>query len=68
MSAEDQIIAKLQLHRDIKNLTIQELQNANITCQETSFTDPKGDIAIASSKDTSKVQEVIRQIQKRANS
>ena len=68
MSAEDKIIAKLQLHRDIKNLTIQELQNVNIACGETNFTNPKGDIEIANAKDTPKAKVIIRQLQNRANS
>ncbi len=68
MSAEDKIIAKITLHRDIKELVIQELRNAGISCQETNFTDPNGDISIPNSSDAPKVKQIIRELQKRANS
>lgn len=68
MSAEDKIIAKITLHRDIKQLVIQELRNAGVSCQETNFTDPNGDISIANSSDAPKIKQIIRDLQKRANS
>ncbi|MCU0541707.1 MAG: hypothetical protein MUE44_05885 [Oscillatoriaceae cyanobacterium Prado104] len=68
MSAEDKIIEKIILHRDIKELVIQELRAANIPCQETEFTDPRGDILIISANDAAKVKQVIQSLQKRANS
>ncbi|MGL5059689.1 MAG: hypothetical protein ACRC62_06875 [Microcoleus sp.] len=68
MSAEDKIIEKIILHRDIKELVIQELRTAGIPCQETQFTDPRGDILIISPNDAAKVKQLIRALQKRANS
>ncbi|MDY6783788.1 MAG: hypothetical protein SW833_14810 [Cyanobacteriota bacterium] len=67
MSAEDQIIAKIQLHRDIKNLVIEELRQAGIECQETKFTDSKGDILIINPIDVDRVRETIKEIQQRSN-
>ena len=67
MSAEDKIIEKITLHRDIKNLVIQELLAAGVQCQETNFTDPNGDILIVNASDAAKVKEIIRNLQKQAN-
>lgn len=64
MSAEDKIIEKITLHRDIKNLVIQELLAAGIKCQETNFTDPNGDILIVNPSDAPKAKEIIRNLQK----
>lgn len=68
MSAEDKIIAKLTLHRDIKELLIQKLRQAGVACHETEFTDSKGDIRIENSDEIAKVRQIIQDLQHKANS
>jgi hypothetical protein len=67
VSAEDQIIAKLTLHRDIKELLIDKLRRAGILCHETDFTDSKGDIFIENLDDITKAKEIIQELQQKAN-
>jgi hypothetical protein len=68
MSAEDRIIAKLTLHRDIKELLIQKLTREGISCRETEFTDSQGDILIENPDDADRVKAIVRELQQKANS
>ncbi|MGA1284201.1 MAG: hypothetical protein ACO34J_09110 [Prochlorothrix sp.] len=66
MSVEDAIIAKLELHRDIKELVMRELRQIGIPCQETPFTDTNGDIILLNPQDIPKAQALIQTLQQRS--
>ncbi len=67
MSAEDKLIAKLTLHRDIKELMIEKLRQAGIPCRETEFNDSNGDILIENPNDVAKAEKIIQNLQQKAN-
>lgn len=66
MSVEDAIIAKLELHRDIKELVMRELRQMGVPCQETPFTDANGDIILLNPQDIPKAQALIQTLQQRS--
>ncbi|MEL6334909.1 MAG: hypothetical protein AAFY78_03190 [Cyanobacteria bacterium J06648_16] len=67
MSAEDAMIAKIILHRDIKLLIMQVLQQSGLDCQEIQFTDPNGDIILVNPDQAEQARAIIREIRQAAN-
>ncbi len=68
MSVEDLIIEKLKLHRDLKNLLMEQLQAEGIECEETAFTDANGDILVLNPENGPQAQSLIRRLQQQISS
>ncbi|MEL6249847.1 MAG: hypothetical protein AAFR15_17780, partial [Cyanobacteria bacterium J06627_15] len=55
------------LHRDIKLLIMQVLQQSGLDCQEIQFTDPNGDIILVNPDQAEQARAIIREIRQAAN-
>lgn len=64
---EDKQIFRLEVHRDLIGWVIQELERVNIHSQRTINNDPNGDVLIINPEDAPKVQEIIRDLQRKFN-
>lgn len=67
MHDEDKMIYKLTVHRDFIGWVINQLKEEGISAQRTTGNDRKGDILLINEADVPRVQEIIRQINKKYN-
>jgi outer membrane lipopolysaccharide assembly protein LptE/RlpB len=67
MSDEDRMIEIYIKHRNLKRFVIKKLKEQGINCQETTKNDPKCDILIVNPEDSSRVKEIINQMQNQSN-
>jgi len=65
MHDEDKMIHKLKVHRDLIGWVISKLEEEGISAQRTTGNDKKGDILLINPADVPRVQEIIRQINKK---
>ncbi len=65
---EDRMIYDARVHRDLIGWVIKELDKAGIPCKRTKGNDPKGDILLINPDDALRVQEIVRNINKKFNS
>lgn len=60
---EDRMIYRLQVHRNMITWVIKRLADAGIPAKRTTGNDPHGDIVLLDPADSSRVQQIIREIQ-----
>ena len=64
---EDKQIARLQVHRDLIQWVIDELEKEGIEALRTSGGNSKGDILIVDENQVTRVKEILRQFRKQFN-
>ncbi len=64
---EDKMIQKLTEHKNLIGWMITLFQKENIQSERTYKNDPKGDIYYPDDKDTEKVKEIVRDLNKKFN-
>lgn len=65
MHDEDKMIYKLKVHRDFIGWVIEQLKEEGISAKRTTGNDKKGDILLINQADVPRVQEIIREINKK---
>lgn len=60
MTDEDELIARLEVHRDIIGWLIMELSKEGIEAKRTTGNNPKGDILIVNQQDVPRVKQLLR--------
>jgi hypothetical protein len=65
MHDEDKMIYKLKVHRDFIGWIIEQLKEEGISAKRTTGNDRKGDILLINQADVPRVQEIIREINKK---
>ncbi|MCP2727903.1 hypothetical protein [Limnofasciculus baicalensis] len=67
MATAKDLIRKIQLHEDLKEWVIQQLQAEGIECQEQDFYEENGDILIVKIEDVPRALAVIQGIKDQLN-
>ncbi|MGB3241213.1 MAG: hypothetical protein WBB29_23205 [Geitlerinemataceae cyanobacterium] len=67
MATAKDLIRKIQLHEDLKNWVIQQLDAEGVKCEEQSFYEEKGDILIVKSEDMPKALEILQGIKEKVS-
>ncbi|MEG4232480.1 hypothetical protein QUA40_10255 [Microcoleus sp. Pol11C3] len=60
MTDEDELIARLEVHRDMIGWVIIELGKEGIQAKRTTGNNPKGDILIVNARDVPRVKQLLR--------
>lgn len=60
MTDEDELIARLEVHRDMIGWLIMELSKEGIQAKRTTGNNPKGDIFIVNQQDVPRVKQILR--------
>ncbi len=60
MTDEDELIARLEVHRDMIGWLIMELSKEGIQAKRTTGNNPKGDILIVNQQDVPRVKQLLR--------
>ncbi|MBE9097340.1 hypothetical protein [Tychonema sp. LEGE 07203] len=60
MTDEDELIARLEVHRDMIGWLIMELSKEGIQAKRTTGNNPKGDILIVNEQDVPRVKQLLR--------
>ncbi|MCC3405830.1 MAG: hypothetical protein JGK17_09595 [Microcoleus sp. PH2017_10_PVI_O_A] len=60
MTDEDELIARLEVHRDMMGWLIMELSKEGIQAKRTTGNNPKGDILIVNQQDVPRVKQLLR--------
>ncbi len=60
MTDEDELIARLEVHRDMIGWLIMELSQEGIEAKRTTGNNPKGDILIVNQQDVPRVKQLLR--------
>ncbi|MGB3264575.1 MAG: hypothetical protein WBA89_11495 [Microcoleus sp.] len=60
MTDEDELIARLEVHRDMIGWLIMELSKEGIQAKRTTGNNPKGDILIVNHQDVPRVKQLLR--------
>lgn len=60
MTDEDELIARLEVHRDMIGWLIIELSKEGIQAKRTTGNNPKGDILIVNQQDVPRVKQLLR--------
>jgi hypothetical protein len=68
MTDEDELIARLEVHRDMIGWLIMELSKEGIQAKRTTGNNPKGDILIVNQQDVPRVKQLLRNFQIEFNS
>jgi hypothetical protein len=68
MTDEDELIARLEVHRDMIGWLIMELSKEGIQAKRTTGNSPKGDILIVKEQDVQRVKQLLRNFQIEFNS
>ncbi|MEZ2225220.1 hypothetical protein [Microcoleus sp.] len=68
MTDEDELIARLEVHRDMIGWLIMELSKEGIQAKRTTGNNPKGDILIVNQQDVPQVKQLLRNFQIEFNS
>lgn len=63
MTDEDELIARLEVHRDMIGWLIIELSKEGIQAERTTGNSPKGDILIVDDRDVPRVKQLLRNLQ-----
>lgn len=64
---EDKMIHQLRVHRNMIGWVIEQLKKEGIDCERTVDNDPSGDILFFKDGDVPKVQQIIRDYNKKYN-
>ncbi|MEG3881290.1 hypothetical protein QT972_28390 [Microcoleus sp. herbarium7] len=67
MTDEDELIARLEVHRDMIGWLIMELSKEGIQAKKTTGNNPKGDILIVNQQDVPRVKQLLRNFQTEFN-
>ncbi len=67
MTDEDELIARLEVHRDMIGWLIMELSKEGIQAKRTTGNNPKGDILIVNQQDVPRVKQLLRNLQAEFN-
>jgi hypothetical protein len=67
MATAKDLIRKIQLHEDLKEWVMQQLQAEGIECQEQDFYEENGDILIVNIEDVPRALAVIQGIKDQLN-
>ncbi|MEG3902039.1 hypothetical protein QUB19_07695 [Microcoleus sp. B4-C5] len=67
MTDEDELIARLEVHRDMIGWVIIELGKEGIQAKRTTGNNPKGDILIVNDRDVPRVKQLLRNWQSEFN-
>ena len=62
MTDEDELIARLEVHRDMIGWLIMELSKEGIQAKRTTGNNPKGDILIVNLQDVPRVKQLLRNL------
>ena len=68
MTDEDELIARLEVHRDMIGWLIMELSKEGIQAKRTTGNNPKGDILIVNLQDVPRVKQLLRNFNVEFNS
>ena len=60
MTDEDELIARLEVHRDMIGWLIMELSKEGIQAKRTTGNNPKGDILMVNQQDVPRVKQLLR--------
>ncbi|MEG3845452.1 hypothetical protein QT971_00020 [Microcoleus sp. herbarium19] len=67
MTDEDELIARLEVHRDMIGWLIMELSKEGIQAKKTTGNNPKGDILIVNQQNVPRVKQLLRNFQTEFN-